>query len=124
MRASDIVTNDEPVEEKFSNDNDIVVLKPYRVEQRTKAFEEKRKAVEMHSQDVIPLDYTSGSKMLVNHDKKRKKNKQQKKPIATKKDFNPYEEKKPDMQGNKGKVLKNMSRKRTGSGKSISFKKR
>lgn len=122
--TENVVTNDEPAEEKFDKDDDIVVLKPYRVEQRTKAFEEKMKAVEIHNQDVIPLDYTSGSKMLVNHDKKRKKNKKQKKPSSTKKDFNPYEEKKPDAKDNKGKVLKNMSRKRTGSGKSISFKKR
>jgi len=94
------------------------------LEQRNKALEEKRKTEEIHNQDVIPLDYSSGSKMLVNHDKKRKKSKKQKKPMAAKKDFNPYEEKKADTKDSKAKVLKNMSRKRTGSGKSISFKKR
>ena len=118
------IPNDELIENKESNDDDVVVLKPYRLEQRNKALEEKRKTEEIHNQDVIPLDYSSGSKMLVNHDKKRKKSKKQKKPMAAKKDFNPYEEKKADTKDSKAKVLKNMSRKRTGSGKSISFKKR
>lgn len=116
--------NDVSVDKKESDGEDVVILKPHRLEQRNKAHKEKQEAEVIHNQDIIPLDYTTGSKMLINHDKKRKKGKNQKKQVTAKKDFNPYEEKSINMKDNKGKILKGMSRKRTGSGKSISFKKR
>lgn len=116
--------NEVSVDKKESDGEDVVILKPHRLEQRNKAHKEKQEAEVMHNQDIIPLDYTTGSKMLINHDKKRKKGKTQKKQKISKKDFNPYEEKSINMKDNKGKILKGMNRKRTGSGKSISFKKR
>ncbi|KAL6930467.1 related to Exosome complex exonuclease RRP6 [Hanseniaspora guilliermondii] len=116
--------NEVSVDEKESDGEDVVILKPHRLEQRNKSFKEKQEVESIQNQDIIPLDYTTGSKMLINHDKKRKKGNKQKTQMAAKKDFNPYEEKRIDMKEKKGKVLKGMNRKRTGSGKSISFKKR
>lgn len=61
------------VDKKESDGEDVVILKPHRLEQRNKAHKEKQEAEVIHNQDIIPLDYTTGSKMLINHDKKERK---------------------------------------------------
>lgn len=106
-------------------DEDIIVLNPKRVAQRKEHFEKLEK--EQFNADIIPLNYETGSKMLRDPTFKNTKAKKKKRALAKnkKQSFNPYEE------NTNSKTTKSftqpqrpLQRKRTGSGKSITFKKK
>lgn len=110
----------------FTNgDEDVIVLNPKRVAQRKEHFEKLEK--EQFNADIIPLNYETGSKMLRDPAFKNSKAKKKKRALAKnkKQSFNPYEENS-NSNGTKSFThpQRPLQRKRTGSGKSITFKKK
>ena len=127
---SNIATVDKETEQVMgSNGDDVIILNEKRVNQRKKAHEEKlaEREKQIMNENIIPLDYDSGSKMLINPDfrKSKKKSKKNKNLKNKKESFNPYEE---SATQNNNKSFtppkSNFKRKKVGSGKSITFKKK
>ncbi|XBW34721.1 hypothetical protein QEN19_000288 [Hanseniaspora menglaensis] len=122
-----VLKNDEKIPDV--NVESVIVLNQKGVDQRQKAYEEKLalKENQIMNADIIPLDYESGSKVLINPDfrKSKKKNKKATFNKSKKESFNPYEE---SGNNNNTKNLapprKSYNKKKSGGGKSITFKKK